>query len=79
MNEKTKPSPKPLPANLRDLLPKLEALYTDIHAHPELSMQETRTAGLAAERLRAAGYEVTDRRRQDRRRRPAAQRRRARP
>jgi amidohydrolase len=59
MNEKTKPSPKPLPANLRDLLPKLEALYTDIHAHPELSMQETRTAGLAAEHLRAAGYEVT--------------------
>jgi amidohydrolase len=34
-------------------------LYTDIHAHPELSMQETRTAGLAAEHLRKAGYEVT--------------------
>jgi hippurate hydrolase len=41
------------------LLPNLEKLYTDIHAHPELSMQETRTAGVAAERLRAAGYEVT--------------------
>src|SRR3954447_17028233 len=41
------------------LLPALEALYTDIHAHPELSMQETRTAGLAADRLRAAGYDVT--------------------
>ena len=37
----------------------LEALYTDVHAHPELSMQETRTAGLAAERVRAAGYDVT--------------------
>jgi hippurate hydrolase len=47
------------PDNLRALLPELEALYTDIHAHPELSMQETRTAGLAAERLRAAGFEVT--------------------
>ncbi|HST27586.1 MAG TPA: M20 family metallopeptidase [Rudaea sp.] len=47
------------PENLRALLPGLEALYTDIHAHPELSMQETRTAGLAAERLRAAGFEVT--------------------
>jgi hippurate hydrolase len=46
-------------ANLGDLLPDLEALYKDIHAHPELSMQETRTAGLAADRLRAAGYEVT--------------------
>jgi len=45
--------------NLDRLLPELEALYKDVHAHPELSMQETRTAGLAAERLRAAGYEVT--------------------
>ena len=45
--------------NLKDLLPDLAALYTDVHAHPELSMQETRTAGLAAEQLRAAGYEVT--------------------
>lgn len=40
------------------LLPELEALYKDVHSHPELSMQETRTSGLAAERLRAAGYEV---------------------
>jgi len=46
-------------ANLERLLPDLRLLYTDIHAHPELSMQETRTAGVAAERLRAAGYEVT--------------------
>jgi hippurate hydrolase len=41
------------------LLPDIEALYKDIHSHPELSMQETRTAGIAAERLRAAGFEVT--------------------
>ena len=46
-------------SGLTDLLPELEALYKDIHAHPELSMQETRTAGLAAERLRAAGYDVS--------------------
>jgi len=46
-------------ANLDRLLPDLRLLYTDIHAHPELSMQETRTGGVAAERLRAAGYEVT--------------------
>ena len=45
--------------NLGKLLPDLEALYKDIHAHPELSMQETRTAGIAADRLRKAGYEVT--------------------
>src|ERR1700740_2872474 len=47
--------------NLDGLLPDLEALYKDVHSHPELSMQETRTAGLAAERLRVAGYEVTER------------------
>jgi len=45
--------------NIDGLLPDLEALYKDVHSHPELSMQETRTAGLAADRLRAAGYEVT--------------------
>ena len=41
------------------LLPDLEKLYKDIHEHPELSMQETRTAGIAAQRLRDAGYDVT--------------------
>src|SRR5579884_1756382 len=45
--------------DLEALLPDLEALYKDVHSHPELSMQETRTAGLAADHLRAAGYEVT--------------------
>ena len=30
--------------NLGKLLPDLEALYKDLHSHPELSMQETRTA-----------------------------------
>src|SRR5205814_4843031 len=45
--------------HINDLLPGLESFYTDVHAHPELSMQETRTAGLAAERLRANGFDVT--------------------
>jgi hippurate hydrolase len=52
-------SSDPALANLEGLLPDLEALYKDVHSHPELSMQETRTAGLAADRLRAAGYEVS--------------------
>jgi len=42
--------------------PDLEALatlYRDLHAHPELSFAEHRTAGIVAERLRALGYEVT--------------------
>lgn len=55
-------SPKDVSAvlqNLNKLLPDLEALYKDIHAHPELSMQETRTASIAVEKLTKAGYEVT--------------------
>lgn len=52
-------SAHPFESRIRDVLPDLERIYTDIHAHPELSMQETRTAGLAADRLRAAGFEVT--------------------
>ncbi len=57
MNQETHSSNAAL-ANLPHLLPELETFYTDVHAHPELSMQETRTAKLAAERLAAAGYEV---------------------
>ncbi|HEU5363244.1 MAG TPA: amidohydrolase [Gaiellaceae bacterium] len=37
----------------------VEALYKDVHRHPELSMHEDRTAALAAERLQRAGFEVT--------------------
>ncbi|HET8615877.1 MAG TPA: amidohydrolase [Actinomycetales bacterium] len=35
-----------------------EDVYRDLHAHPELSHAETRTAGVVADRLRAAGCEV---------------------
>ena len=47
-------------ANLTTLLPELETTYKDIHSHPELSMQEKRTAGIAADRLRTAGFDVTE-------------------
>ena len=59
MNAKEANVSEPWFANLPNLLPGLETLYTDLHAHPELSMQETRTAGLAATHLRKAGFEVT--------------------
>src|SRR6478735_6299267 len=36
----------------------LEALYVDLHQHPELSFQETRTAGIAAGHLRDLGLEM---------------------
>jgi hippurate hydrolase len=38
----------------------LEALYIDLHEHPELSFQETRTAAIAAGHLRDLGLEVTE-------------------
>jgi len=36
----------------------LEDLYRDLHAHPELSFAEHRTAGIVADSLAALGYEV---------------------
>ena len=45
--------------NLGTVLPDLESLYKDIHSHPELSMEEKRTAGIAAEHLRSTGFDVT--------------------
>ncbi|ORB32223.1 amidohydrolase [Mycolicibacterium parafortuitum] len=39
--------------------PALTDLYKDLHRHPELGFQEHRTASIVADRLRAAGAEVT--------------------
>ncbi|GGH50144.1 hippurate hydrolase [Comamonas phosphati] len=41
------------------LLAELEALYKDLHQHPELSMQEVRTAKIVADAMQGLGYEVT--------------------
>ncbi len=41
-------------------LPSLIATYKTLHAAPELSMQEAKTSGLLASRLRELGYDVTD-------------------
>jgi amidohydrolase len=59
MNATTATISEPVLKNLDRLIPDLETLYKDVHSHPELSMQETRTAGLVADRLRTAGFEVT--------------------
>jgi len=40
--------------------PKLDALYKDIHAHPELAFQEVKTAAKLAAEMRALGFEVTE-------------------
>ncbi|MGE5385585.1 MAG: amidohydrolase [Betaproteobacteria bacterium] len=41
------------------LLPALEDIYKDFHRNPELSMQEVRTAKIAADYLIACGFEVS--------------------
>ena len=47
-------------AGLEDCLQIWGELYRDLHRYPELSMQEHRTAGIVAQHLRNAGYEVTE-------------------
>ncbi|MCQ4161916.1 M20 family metallopeptidase [Roseomonas sp. GC11] len=47
-------------ARLRALQPELAAIRQDIHAHPEIGMEEKRTAALVAEKLRAWGISVTE-------------------
>ena len=46
-------------APLEGAMADLRDVYIDLHRHPELSLQEVRTAGIVAERLGRAGYEVT--------------------
>ena len=41
-------------------MPQLMALYRDIHANPELSMQEVRTPAKLAAEMRKLGFEVTE-------------------
>lgn len=43
----------------RDLLEAVTTLYLDLHAHPELSGEESRTAACFADWLTRAGYRVT--------------------
>ncbi|WP_310497027.1 amidohydrolase [Sandarakinorhabdus sp.] len=38
----------------------LVTLYKDLHTHPELSLQEVRSAGIMATEARAAGFTVTE-------------------
>lgn len=42
------------------MYPKLESIYKDLHAHPELGFQEVRTAEKLSAEMRAIGFEVTE-------------------
>ena len=44
---------------IEQLLPELEAIYKDVHQNPELSMQEFRTAQIAADYLARYQFEVS--------------------
>lgn len=47
-------------SGLAKAYPHLDALYKDIHEHPELGFQETRTAAKLAGEMRSLGFEVTE-------------------
>lgn len=40
--------------------PELEALYKDLHSHPEVGFQEARTGALLADKLRKLGFAVSE-------------------
>jgi hippurate hydrolase len=46
--------------SIRADMPQLMTLYRDLHAHPELSMQEARTPALLAPKMRELGFQVTE-------------------
>jgi hippurate hydrolase len=48
-----------LEAAFARIAPELLNIYKDVHAHPELSMREQRTAGIVADYMERLGYEVT--------------------
>jgi len=50
----------PTLAQIRPYLPELVAIRRDIHAHPEMGLEEVRTAALVAAKLREWGLEVTE-------------------
>ncbi len=50
----------PLLERVGQLQPELTAIRRDIHAHPELGMEEHRTSALVAAKLREWGLEVTE-------------------
>jgi len=46
--------------SIRADMPQLLALYRDLHANPELSMQEVRTPAKLAPEMRKLGFDVTE-------------------
>src|SRR5437899_3981427 len=51
---------KAIETSLANDYPKLDALYKEIHAHPELAFQEVKTAARLAAEMRTLGFDVTE-------------------
>ena len=49
-----------LSSEVQSVYPQVQALYIDLHEHPELSLHEVNTAAKLAAQLRRLGYEVTE-------------------
>ena len=49
-----------LPESIQSDMPQLMALYRDLHANPELSMQEVRTPAKLAPEMKKLGFQVTE-------------------
>lgn len=49
-----------VPQLVDGMYPALEAVYKDLHAHPELAFNEVRTAAKLAAEMRTLGFEVTE-------------------
>jgi hippurate hydrolase len=51
---------KAIETSLANDYPKLDALYKELHAHPELAFQEVKTAARLTAEMRALGFDVTE-------------------
>lgn len=47
----------PILADIESAAPELEAIFRDLHANPEIGFEETRTAGVVADKLREFGFD----------------------
>jgi len=45
---------------INGIYPQLDAIYKDLHAHPEIAFEEVRTAAKLAAEMRKIGFEVTE-------------------
>ena len=54
------PSKTEIAGRINGMYPWLDAVYKDLHAHPEIAFQEVRTAGKLAGEMRKLGFQVTE-------------------